>query len=145
ISANKGIVGAATHCRIIHELTQNDRRVPISAVFTIIIANNLMPTNHAFPLITPTYNPYDLLRVYTYYRTLLGSVLLLMFQGGIAPNVLGNDNPDLFFYTSTSYTLINFISLSLFWRIKFLPSQKQLFGQLCIDLLAITLLMHSSG
>lgn len=104
-----------------------------------------MPTNHTFPLITPTYNPYDLLRVYTYYRTLLGSVLLLMFQGGIAPNVLGNENPDLFFYTSTSYTLINFISLTLFWRIKFLPSQKQLFGQLCIDLLAITLLMHSSG
>ena len=26
------------------------------------------------------YNPYDLLRVYTYYRTLLGSLLLIMFE-----------------------------------------------------------------
>lgn len=94
---------------------------------------------------SPTYNPYDLLRVYTYYRTLLGSVLLLMFQGDIARNVLGSDHPDLFFYTSASYTLINFISLIMFWRVRFLPSQKQLFSLLFIDLVAIILLMHSSG
>lgn len=98
-----------------------------------------------FPIITPTYNPYDLLRVYTYYRTLLGGVLLLMFQGDIARNVLGNDHPNLFFYTSISYTLINIISLVMFWRVKFLPSQKQLFSLLFIDLLAIILFMHSSG
>lgn len=99
----------------------------------------------SFPIITPTYNPYDLLRAYTYYRTLLGGVLLLMFQGDIARNVLGNDHPQLFFYTSASYTLINFISLLMFWRVKFLPSQKQLFSLLFIDLLAVILLMHSSG
>ena len=100
---------------------------------------------NVFAINSPTYNPYDLLRVYTYYRTLLGAVLLLMFQGDIARNVLGNDNPDIFFYTSASYTLINFISLIMFWRVKFLPSQKQLFSLLFIDLVAIILLMYSSG
>ena len=43
------------------------------------------------------YNPYDLLRIYTYYRALLGSVLLLMFQLEFAPNVLGINNPWIFF------------------------------------------------
>lgn len=96
-------------------------------------------------LTPPSYNPYYLLRVYSYYRTLLGCILLLMFQGNIAPNVLGNENRELFLYISGIYTGINFISLILLWRIRFLPSQKYLFTLLVIDLLAITLLMHSSG
>lgn len=99
------------------------------------------PTKHA-PL---SYNPYYLLRIYTYYRTLLGSVLLFMLQTNLAPNVLGNDNPELFLYTSSIYTAINFITLILLWRVKFLPSQKYLFGLLIIDLFALSLLMHSSG
>lgn len=92
-----------------------------------------------------SYNPYDLLRIYTYYRTLLGSVLLLMFQIEFAPKVLGNDNPDLFFYTSAAYTAINFMTLIVMWRLKYSPSQKKLFGSLLIDVIAIGLLMHASG
>lgn len=91
------------------------------------------------------YNPYDLLRVYTYYRTLLGSLLLLMFQMQFAPKVLGNDNPDLFFYTSISYTAINFMTLIVMWRLKYSPSQHKLFGSLLIDVISLSLLMHSSG
>ena len=91
------------------------------------------------------YNPYDLLRIYTYYRTLLGSVLLLMFQIEFAPKVLGNDNPELFFYTSIAYTAINFMTLIVMWRLKYSPSQRQLFGSLLIDVVAIGVLMHSSG
>lgn len=101
---------------------------------------NLLPQN----AITQ-YNPYDLLRVYTYYRTLLGSVLLLMFQGEIATKALGNDNPELFFYTSLIYTGINFVTLVMMWRLSYTPSQQKLFGSLFIDILAIALLMHSSG
>lgn len=96
-------------------------------------------------LTPPSYNPYYLLRVYTYYRTLLGSVLLLMFQSDIAPNVFGSDNQDLYLYTSSIYTIINFITLIWLWRVRFLPSQKYLFALLIIDLVAINLLMHSSG
>ena len=91
------------------------------------------------------YNPYDLLRIYTYYRTLLGSVLLLMFQIEFAPKVLGHDNPDLFFYTSAAYTTINFITLAVMWQLKYSPSQRKLFSSLLVDVTAIGLLMHASG
>lgn len=93
----------------------------------------------------PNYSTYDLLRVYTYYRTLLGSLLLLMFQGQVAPTVLGYEHPTLFFYTSAIYTALNIITLALLWRAKFLPSVQQLFVLLLIDLLAVGLLMHASG
>lgn len=92
-----------------------------------------------------SYNPYDLLRIYTYYRTLLGSVLLMMFQIQFAPKVLGNDNPNLFLYTSVAYTAINFMTLIVMWRLEYSPSQRKLFGSLLIDVIAISLLMHASG
>lgn len=91
------------------------------------------------------YNPYDLLRVYTYYRTLLGSVLLLMFQGQFAAKALGSDNPELFFYTLITYTAINFLTLAMMWRLRYAPSQRKLFSSLFIDIVAIALLMHASG
>lgn len=98
------------------------------------------------PLASPQgYNPYDLLRIYTYYRTLLGSVLLLMFQIEFAPQILGNDNPQLFFYSSIGYTAINFMTLIVMWRVKYAPSQTKLFSSLLIDVIAISLLMHASG
>ncbi len=91
------------------------------------------------------YNPYDLLRVYTYYRTLLGSLLLIMFELQVAPKILGNDNPGLFLYTSAAYTAINCMTLIVMWQLKFSPSQRKLFGSLLIDVAAISLLMHASG
>lgn len=91
------------------------------------------------------YNPYDLLRIYTYYRTLLGSLLLIMFEVEVAPKVLGNDNPDLFFYTSAIYTAINCLTLIIMQQIEFAPSQRKLFSSLLVDVVAITLLMHASG
>lgn len=91
------------------------------------------------------YNPYDLLRVYTYYRTLLGSLLLIMFEVQFAPKELGSDNPTLFFYTSAIYTVINCMTLIVMWQLKFSPSQRKLFGSLIVDVVAISLLMHASG
>ncbi|WP_347331157.1 sensor histidine kinase [Marinimicrobium locisalis] len=94
---------------------------------------------------TSSYSNYDLLRVYTYYRTLLGSLLLLMFQGDVAPNILGNDHPDIFLYTSIVYTGLNIVTLGLLWRVKFLPSDRQSFVLLVIDMAAIALMMFASG
>lgn len=94
---------------------------------------------------SPNYNPYDLLRIYTYYRTLLGSILLLMFYIQFAPKVLGHNNPNLFFFTSIAYTAINIMTLVVMWRLKYLPSQRKLFGSLVIDVIALSLLMHASG
>ncbi len=91
------------------------------------------------------YNPYELLRVYTYYRTLLGLTLLLMFEGQVASKVLGQDNPTIFFYTAAAYTLLNISTLIVLLRVKLSPSQKQLFALLLLDMAAIILLMHSSG
>jgi two-component system, NtrC family, sensor histidine kinase PilS len=93
----------------------------------------------------PSYSTYELLRIYTYYRTLLGSLLLMMFQGQVAPSILGHEDPDLFFYTSVIYTALNVVTLGLLWRARFLPTVQQLFVLLLIDLLAIGLLMHASG
>src|SRR5690606_28467446 len=95
--------------------------------------------------LSPGYNPHLLLRVYVYYRTLLGATLLFMFYGELAPNVLGDDNPELFKYTSIAYTLINLATLLMLWRTQLLPSQKTLFAILLVDLVAINLLMHTSG
>lgn len=92
-----------------------------------------------------SYNPYDLLRIYTYYRTLLGGVLLLMFQLGFASKVLGSTNPKLFFYTSIFYTGFNFLSLVLMWRLRFQPSARNLFSSLLVDVIVLSLLMHASG
>ena len=100
---------------------------------------------NALSPLSANYNPYDLLRVYTYYRTLLGAILLLMFEGHVADKALGYSNPSLFFYASLGYTVFNFISLLLLWKVRFLPSQKQLFSILLIDIAAIIVLMHSSG
>lgn len=91
------------------------------------------------------YNPYDLLRIYTYYRTLLGSILLLMFYIQFAPKVLGHNNPSLFFFTSIAYTAINIMTLVVMWRLKYSPSQRNLFSSLVIDVIALSVLMHASG
>lgn len=91
------------------------------------------------------YNPYDLLRIYTYYRTLLGAVLLMMFQLELAAKVLGSNNPTLFLYTSAFYTGFNFLSLVLMWRLRFQPSARNLFSSLLVDVIALSLLMHASG
>lgn len=92
-----------------------------------------------------SYSNYDLLRVYTYYRTLLGSLLLLMFNGNVAPNILGNEHPDVFLYTSIFYTALNITTLALLWRVKFLPSNRQSFLLLALDVAAIALMMYASG
>lgn len=92
-----------------------------------------------------SYNPYDLLRIYTYYRTLLGAVLLMMFQLELAAKVLGSNNPTLFLYTSAFYTGFNFLSLVLMWRLRFQPSARNLFSSLLVDVIALSLLMHASG
>lgn len=86
-----------------------------------------------------------LLRVYSYYRVLLGSLLLFMFHGGITPKLLGNSAPDIFSYTCIIYTAIGVWTLLSLWRKNFQPTQRQLLAQLCIDVLAITLLVYSSG
>jgi two-component system sensor histidine kinase PilS (NtrC family) len=99
----------------------------------------------SFTPISTNYNPFELLRVYTFYRTLLGIVLLIMFEGQLTPNVLGMDNPLLFLYAAIGYTVFNISTLLLLWRVRFSPSQKLLFSLFIIEIAAVVVLMHSSG
>ncbi len=88
---------------------------------------------------------YELLRVYAYYRTALSSLLLLMFAGNWAPNILGTEDPTLFLSVSLGYTCINIVTLVFLWQVQFEPHQEQLFTLLFVDILAIVLMMHASG
>jgi len=99
----------------------------------------------SFTQTSTNYNPFELLRVYTFYRTLLAIVLLVMFEGQLTPNVLGMDNPLLFLYAAVGYTAFNIITLLLLWKVRFSPSQKLLFSLFIIEIAAVVVLMHSSG
>ncbi len=90
-------------------------------------------------------NNYDILRVYAYYRTLLSSLLLLMFYAGFAKDVLGSSDPKFYFNTSLAYTLINVVTLILLWRGHFQPRSEQIFFILLCDVVALIILMQTSG
>lgn len=95
--------------------------------------------------ISTVYDPYQLLRVYTYYRVLLGSLLLLIFKSNLIPNTLGSDNSALFFYTIATYTGVSLLALVSIWRHYELPSQQQRFMLLLLDAGAVIILMYTSG
>lgn len=91
------------------------------------------------------YSNYGILRVYAYYRTLLSSILLLMFYTEVVGDVLGNRNPSVFFYTALTYTAINIITLATLWRGHFRPTSQQIFAILLCDIIAMLIMMQTSG
>ncbi len=88
---------------------------------------------------------YPLLRVYSYYRLALSSLLLLMFSADLAPNILGHDHSSLFINTATGYTVINALTLIILWQKRFEPSPQQIFTLLLFDVVALALFVHASG
>lgn len=86
-----------------------------------------------------------LLRVYALYRLFLAAMFLAMAHFEIAPEYLGSTGKSLFYYTTLAYTLINLLSLPLFFQRDWLPGEKLLFGLLFVDVVALNLLMYSSG
>jgi two-component system sensor histidine kinase PilS (NtrC family) len=86
-----------------------------------------------------------LLRVYLYYRFVLGALLFTMFFSGAALEVLGNKHPQLFHWTSLSYTLISLATLASFRVERLQTSVNRIFAFLIIDLVVILLLVHASG
>lgn len=88
---------------------------------------------------------YKLLKIYAYYRTLLGSLLLLMFSSTWADRILSVSSAKLFAYTAFLYTLTNVITIIVLWRKQFEPNTRQILVILCIDIFAIIVLTHASG
>lgn len=101
----------------------------------------MTPTSNA----TTEFSNYDILRIYAYYRTLLSSLLLLMFYTGITEGILGKANPSLFLKTSLVYTAINIATLLYLWRGHFRPRSEQIFAILLCDIIAMLILMQTSG
>lgn len=86
-----------------------------------------------------------LLRIYAYYRLGLSGLLCIMFTIGVAPNVLGNLAPKLFFYTTASYALLNLLTLLVLWQKQFYLTIEQIFFLLFIDIIILVILIHASG
>lgn len=93
---------------------------------------------------TTDYDPYQLLRAYTYYRLFLGALLLLTHESNIITHIPGSEYALLFRYTCWAYITINLFSLLFLWRRKHTPSLQQRFFAVFIDILAIALWMHAS-
>ena len=91
------------------------------------------------------YNLQELMRVYSYYRLILGCLLLSLLLLDFAPKVLGSENPKWFFYLCFTYTVINIVTLFLIRQQPLLNTQKFPFFSLLIDILMISGLMHLSG
>lgn len=86
-----------------------------------------------------------LLRIYLYYRFLLGALLFTMFFSGAALDVLGSSHPELFHWTSLAYTSISLLTLASFRVERLQDSVNRIYAFLIIDLIAILLLVHASG
>ncbi|MEZ5558251.1 MAG: HAMP domain-containing sensor histidine kinase [Pseudomonadales bacterium] len=88
-----------------------------------------------------------LLRVYNYYRVLVGLVLLTVFLQNLVDARLGDLHPSLFFWTTLLYTGANVVSavtLHLVAR-RIFATQMLASVLVCFDILALTLLMYLSG
>ena len=93
----------------------------------------------------PPQSSQNLLRIYAYYRTLLGALLLFMQSNQFAPNILGSSRPEIFHYAALSYTALNAITLLILWRVRFRARQQQRFILFAIDILAIGTLVYASA
>ncbi len=97
------------------------------------------------PVVTPSHLAQGAVEIYVYYRCALSLVLLGLFYFGAAAHVFGTNNPSLYQLTSIGYTAVTTLTAAflLFWRREI--NSFLLFTHFLLDLIALTLLMHSSG
>ncbi len=86
-----------------------------------------------------------LLRVYLYYRFVLGALLFTMFFSGLAAELLGNRHPQLFHWTSLIYAGTSLAIVIVFRVERLQASVTRIYSFLILDLLAILLMVHASG
>lgn len=99
---------------------------------------------HSGPVHSPSLSR-GLIRVYAYYRFLLSVLLLGMYLSGFAAGILGSVSSNNFLITSVSFVALTL--LGLVWLIKqdFQGESYLLFFYLMIDIVALNLLMLTSG
>ncbi len=85
-------------------------------------------------------------KVYIYYRWALSLLLLGMYYSGAASNIFGTDNPQFYQLTTITYTLATSLTAAtLLHSHRVVNNNLLLFTHFLLDLIALTLLMHSSG
>lgn len=90
-------------------------------------------------------NNYGLLRVYTYYRVALGSLLLMLHTSDLITDLLGSIDKQLFLYTTLVYTILNIVTLLRLWISRLEPTTSQVVFFLIVDIFALNLLSYASG
>ena len=85
-------------------------------------------------------------KVYIYYRFILSLVLLGMFYSGTATHLFGIKNPQLYQLIAIAYTAVATLAVAflVIWH-RHTSGSLPLFMHFLLDLVALTLLMHSSG
>ncbi len=86
-----------------------------------------------------------LTRVYAFYRVFLAGILFGIFNWQVAKDVFGSSSPKLYLTVSVLYFVITCITLFILWPRHFKTSPALTLLHLLIDVLALTVLMHSSG
>lgn len=85
-----------------------------------------------------------LFRIYVVYRSLLSVLLLVSALGSDGRPLVGEFNPELYFWVSVGFLISNVMLLPLV-NTAAVRTQASLFGIFVVDILAITLLSDSSG
>lgn len=89
----------------------------------------------------PSWRP---LAYFNYYRIALSSLFVVLFLIGPTPSLLGSHQPAWFLGTASFYLLFAIISSYGIYSRRW-PFNLQISSQILVDIIAITLLMHSSG
>ena len=88
---------------------------------------------------------YRLLRIYCLYRFVLATLLLVMFIPLTRQNIFGEFQPELYLLTSSTYLLVNLVTLVYVLRRSLSIKQKPMFALLSLDIAAVVLITHASS
>jgi len=86
-----------------------------------------------------------LLKFYSSYRLFLSALLLWLGHLDSSPIYFDDSDSDLFSTTAAAYLIASLLNLPLFQLLRWRPSETLLFAMLLVDVVAINLMLYSSG
>ena len=126
-----------------------DLKIPVSSGVLCAIAPTASPDDlPSYMNKNQTQHPVHSLQtlsVYMYYRIAVAGILLIMFVSGVAPNVVGRLQPDLFLWVAIFYLTSCIAARVLLSPKKLVNSFLRISLLLTIDAAAILALIHASG
>ena len=92
----------------------------------------------------PSKQAWFFLKVFLLYRVALSSLLIILYESQFSQILIATNYLQLYNYTSKIYLILSIISSFLaFWRLISYSLQTQ--SIICVDIIAITLIMHCCG